>query len=52
MTRPVDPEVRAARFISLEVHEFTRDSLVWGMRHNPDKAVAGVKRWEELQCLT
>ena len=40
MTHPVDPEARAARFISLEVHESTHDRLVWGMRHNRDRAVA------------
>src|SRR6202030_2953384 len=51
MTRPVDPEARAARFISLEVHESTHDRLVWGMRHNRDKAVAGVPEWEKLREL-
>jgi L-lactate dehydrogenase complex protein LldF len=51
MARPVDPEARAARFISLEVHESTHDRLVWGMRHNRDKAVAGVPQWEELREL-
>ena len=51
MTRPVDPEARAARFISLEVHETTHDRLVWGMRQNWDKAVAGVPQWEELREL-
>src|SRR5467141_2506043 len=49
MTRPVDPEGLAARFISLEVHESTHDRLVWGMRQNRDKAVAGVPEWEELR---
>jgi hypothetical protein len=34
--------VLAARFISLEVHESTHDRLVWGMRQNRDRAVAGV----------
>jgi hypothetical protein len=42
MTHPVDPEGRAARFIALEMHESTHDRLVWGMRQNRDKAVAGV----------
>ena len=51
MTHPVDPEARAARFISLTVHESTHDRLVWGMRHNRDKAVAGVPQWEELRAL-
>ena len=51
MTRPVDPEERAARFISLEVHESTHDRLVWGMRQNRDKAVAGVPEWEKLRNL-
>ena len=51
MTRPVDPEGRAARFISLKVHEATHDRLVWGMRHNRDRAVAGVPQWEELRAL-
>ena len=51
MTRPVDPEGLAARFIALEVHESTHDRLVWGMRHNRDKAVAGVPQWEELREL-
>jgi L-lactate dehydrogenase complex protein LldF len=49
MTRPVDPEGRAARFIALEIHESTHDRLVWGMRQNRDKAVAGVPEWEELR---
>ena len=51
MTRVVDPERRAARFIALEVHESTHDRLVWGMRQNRDKAVAGVPEWEELREL-
>ena len=51
MTRPVDPEGRAARFIALEVHESTHDRLVWGMRQHRDKAVAGVPQWEELRAL-
>src|SRR5207245_9701585 len=51
MTRPVDPEGLAARFISLEVHESTHDRLVWGMRQNRDKAVAGVPEWEKLREL-
>src|SRR5260370_14791367 len=51
MTRPVDPEGLAARFISREVHESTHDRLVWGMRQNRDKAVAGVPEWEKLREL-
>jgi L-lactate dehydrogenase complex protein LldF len=51
MTRPVDPEERAARFIALEVHESTHDRLVWGMRQNRDRAVAGVPEWEKLRAL-
>ena len=51
MTHPVDPEGRAARFIALEVHESTHDRLVWGMRQNRDKAVAGVPQWERLREL-
>src|SRR5262249_12726010 len=51
MTRPVDPEGRAARFIALEVHESTHDHLVWGMRQHRDKAVAGVPEWEKLRAL-
>ena len=51
MTRPVDPEGLAARFISLEVHESTHDRLVWGMRQNRDRAVAGVPEWEKLREL-
>src|SRR5262249_28898985 len=51
MTRPVDPEGRAARFIALKVHEATHDRLVWGMRQNRDKAVAGVPEWEKLREL-
>jgi L-lactate dehydrogenase complex protein LldF len=51
MTRVVDPEGRAARFIALEVHESTHDRLVWGMRQNRDQAVAGVPEWEELREL-
>jgi len=49
MTRAVDPEGRAERFIALEEHESTHDRLVWGMRQNRDKAVAGVPEWEELR---
>jgi L-lactate dehydrogenase complex protein LldF len=49
--RPVDPEGRAARFIALEKHETTHDRLVWGMRKNRDKAVAGVPDWERLREL-
>ena len=51
MTQSVDPEGRAARFIALEVHESTHDRLVWGMRQNRDKAVAGVPEWEKLREL-
>src|SRR5580658_4342809 len=51
MTQPVDPEGRAERFISLQMHESTHDRLVWGMRQNRDKAVAGVPEWEELRDL-
>ena len=51
MTHPVDPEGRAARFIALKVHESTHDRLVWGMRQNRDKAVAGVPEWEKLREL-
>ena len=51
MTHPVDPEARAARFIALEMHESTHDRLVWGMRRNRDKAVAGVPEGEKLREL-
>jgi L-lactate dehydrogenase complex protein LldF len=51
MTRPVDAEGLAARFIADEAHESTHDRLVWGMRHNRDMAVAGVPEWEELREL-
>ena len=51
MTAVVDPEGRAARFIALQLHETTHDRLVWGMRHNRDKAVAGVPEWERLREL-
>ena len=51
MTHSVDSERLAPRFISLEVHESTHDRLVWGMRQNRDKAVAGVPEWEELREL-
>ena len=51
MTHPVDPEGRAARFIALQLHEATHDRLVWGMRQNRDRAVAGVPEWEELRAL-
>ena len=49
--RPVDPEGRAALFIALVEHETTHDRLVWGMRQNRDKAVAGVPDWEKLRYL-
>ena len=32
MTRPVEPEERAARFIALEVHESTHDRLKLPMK--------------------
>src|SRR5690242_20755861 len=51
MSRPVDPEGRAARFIALEVHESSHDRLVWGMRQHRDKAVAGLPEWEQLREL-
>src|ERR1700722_6848239 len=51
MTRPVDPEGLAARFISLEVHESKPDRLVWAMRQHRDEAVAGVPEWDELRAL-
>jgi L-lactate dehydrogenase complex protein LldF len=51
MTHPVDPEGRAARFIALQVHESTHDRLVWRMRQNRDKAIAGVPQWEELRAM-
>lgn len=51
MTRAVDPEGRAERFIALEVHESTHDRLVWGMRQHRDQAAAGVPEWEELREL-
>jgi L-lactate dehydrogenase complex protein LldF len=51
MAYAVDPEGRAARFIALEVHESTHDRLVWNMRQNRDKAVAGVPEWEKLRAL-
>lgn len=51
LPRPVDPEGLAARFIALEKHEYTHDRLVWGMRENRDKAVAGVPDWKQLREL-
>src|SRR5258708_28500875 len=51
MSRPVDPEGLAARFIDLQEHETTHDRLFWGMRHNRDKAVAGVPEWAKLREL-
>src|SRR5271157_4901738 len=51
MTRPVDAEGLAARFIADEAHGSTHDRLVWGMRHNRDEAVAGVPEWERLRDL-
>jgi len=51
MTRAVDPEGRAERFIALEEHEATHDRLVWGMRQHRDQAVAAVPEWEELREL-
>jgi L-lactate utilization protein LutC len=51
MTRPVDAEARAARFIAQEMHEATHDRLVWAVRHNRDTAVAGVPEWEKLRAL-
>jgi L-lactate utilization protein LutB len=51
MSRPVDPEGLAARFIDLQEHETTHDRLVWGMRHNRDQAVAGVPEWAKLREL-
>src|SRR5260221_2555815 len=51
MSRPVDPEGLAARFIDLQEHESTHDRLVWGMRQNRDKAVAGIPEWAKLREL-
>jgi L-lactate dehydrogenase complex protein LldF len=51
MSRTVDPEARAARFIALEQHEVTHDRLVWNMRHHRDAAVAGIPEWERLREL-
>jgi L-lactate dehydrogenase complex protein LldF len=51
MTRPVEPEKLAARFIAMEETEATHDRLVWGMRQHRDKAVAGVPEWEKLREL-
>ncbi|HBZ69452.1 MAG TPA: 4Fe-4S ferredoxin [Deltaproteobacteria bacterium] len=51
MSRHVDPERRAARFIALEEHESTHDRLVWGMRRNRDEEVARVPEWEKLREL-
>ena len=44
MTRSVDPEGRAARFIALEVHEAAHDRLVWGMRQHRDAVTGWVQR--------
>ncbi len=51
MTRPVDPEKLAARFIALEETEAIHDRHVWAMRQHRDKAVAGVPEWEKLREL-
>jgi len=47
----VNPEQLAERFIALEQHEVTHDRLVWGMRQNRDKSVAGVPEWGVLREL-
>jgi len=49
MTQVVDPERLAERFIGLEQHEATHDQLVWRMRQNRDKSVAGVPEWARLR---
>jgi len=51
MSGTVDPERLAERFITLEQHEATHDRLVWGMRQNRDKSIAGVKEWGLLREL-
>jgi L-lactate dehydrogenase complex protein LldF len=51
MTRPVNPEARAARFISLKLHESTHDRLVWDIRQRRDEAVARVPEWGQLREL-
>jgi L-lactate dehydrogenase complex protein LldF len=51
MTRPVDPEAAAARFIADPAHEEVHDRLVWAMRQHRDTAVAGIANWEELRDL-
>ena len=51
MTEAVSPEKLAERFIGLEQHEATHDRLVWGMRQNRDKSVAGVPEWAQLREL-
>jgi L-lactate dehydrogenase complex protein LldF len=51
MTRPVNPEARAARFIALKLHESTHDRLVWDIRQRRDQAVARVPEWGQLREL-
>ena len=51
MTRPVDPEAAAARFIADPAHEEAHDRLVWAMRSHRDKAVAAMPEWGKLRDL-
>lgn len=51
MSRPVEPERLAARFIAHELHETTHDRVVWAMRRHRDEAVAGMPDWEEKRAL-
>jgi L-lactate dehydrogenase complex protein LldF len=51
MSEVVNPERLAEKFIALEEHEATHDRLVWDLRHNRDKAVAGVPEWAQLREL-
>jgi L-lactate dehydrogenase complex protein LldF len=51
MSEIVNPERLAEQFIALEEHEATHDRLVWGLRHNRDKSVAGVPEWAQLREL-
>jgi L-lactate dehydrogenase complex protein LldF len=51
MTRPVNPEALAARFLTDHERQTTHDRLVWNMRARRDRGAAELREWEELREL-
>src|SRR5262249_29759825 len=51
MTRPVNPEALAERFLADRERETTHDRLVWNMRAKRDRGAAELPEWEQLREL-